>query len=158
MRKHPVLLRAGKWLALAMVLCLAPLCFGESMVVKVLNGSDGGPVADQLVIVEFRSKMSAGEETRKILVRRVTDPSGEALIPVPLIKLEDLNIQVNFSAKGMHCSCRVQTEIETVIREGLIVPHRARLAKTSHPIQAGPGHIVFVARESSLLEKIVFEY
>ncbi len=134
MPKHPVQLRAGKWLTLALVLCLAPLCFGEMMVVKVLNGSDGAPVV------------------------RKTDSSGEARFPMPEVKPETLGVEVHFTARGLHCSCRVQTQTETVVREGLIVSPRIRHPKTPSAIQASPGNIVFVARPTSFLEKVLYEY
>ena len=152
MPKHPVQLRAGKWLTPALVLCLAPLCFGEMMVVKVLNGSDGAPVSDQFVTVEFRSGKTATVDVRK------TDSSGEARFPMPEVKPETLGVEVHFTARGLHCSCRVQTQTETVVREGLIVSPRIRHPKTPSAIQAGPGNIVFVARPTSFLEKVLYEY
>ena len=155
MAKPSVLLRAAKCLALAAVLWLAPSCFGELVVIKVLNGGNGAGVANQLVTVQLRYAKSAGKPN-DIQIQR-TDSDGEMRFLVHDIRPESLDVKIDFDGKGLKCSCRVKAEPETVLREGLVVG-RGSLPKNSPPIQAEPAHIVFIARPSSFLEKVMYEY
>jgi hypothetical protein len=152
MANRQIFLRAVQSLALLLVLCLCPLCFGESVVVQVLHGRDGTPVPDQLVTMQLRF----ANATSVMALNSRTDSNGEAHFRLPPATPETLEVEVNFAPNALHCSCRVLANTETVMREGLIVAGRTRGYKLSSPIQATPGHIVFVARPAVLLEKVLF--
>ena len=155
MAKPSVMLRAGKCLALAIVLCLAPACFGELVVIKVLNGANGAGVANQLVTVQLRYAKSSGKRN-DIQISR-TDSDGELRFLVRDIRPESLEVNVQVEEKGLRCSCRVKTEPETVLRKGLVVS-RGSLRKTAPAVEAQPAEIVFIARPSGFLEKMMYEY
>jgi hypothetical protein len=154
MANQRTFLRPLNCLALFLVLCLGPLCFGESVVVQVLNGMDGTPVRDQFVTMQLRN---ASAKTVMALNSR-TDSNGKAHFLLPQTTPESLNVEVQLSAPALHCTCQTLVKTEAVIREGLVVSRRIRNSRLSAPIQPAPGHIVFVARPSSLLEKVLFDY
>lgn len=155
MAKPSVMLRAGKCLALATVLWLAPACFGELVVIKVLNGANGAGVANQLVTVQLRYAKSSGKRNDIQIAR--TDSDGELRFLVREIRPESLEVNVQVEEKGLRCSCRVKTEPEAVLREGLVVS-RGNLQKTAPAVEAQPAEIVFIARPSSFLVKMMYEY
>ena len=152
--------RALKGMAVIAVLCLGPLCFAESVVVRVVN-MNGEPLGEQPVTMQLRYGKTATGEDRIIVLRYITDLSGEADFQLPLAKPQALGVDVQFAAKGLHCSCRVVTQTDTVIREGITVVHRAHGSKTSPTsptIQPRPGQIVFIARPASLFQKVMYDY
>lgn len=155
MANRRTLLRPLNCLALLLVLCLGPLCFSESVVVQVLNSRDGTPIPDQFVTMQLRN---ASAKTVMALNSR-TDSNGKAHFLLPQTQPETLNVEVQLSAPALHCTCQTLVNTESVIREGLIVvSRRIRNSKLSAPVQPAPGHIVFLARPSSLLEKVLFDY
>jgi hypothetical protein len=150
--------RALKGMAVLAVLCLGTLCFGETVVVRVISGVEGLPLSGQPVTMQLRYGKTATEEAHTILLRYTTDFSGEAEFPLPLAKPQALNVDVKFEAKGLRCSCRVLTETETVLREGLTVANPAHGSKTPAVVKPRPGQIVFIARPSSFLQKVIYDY
>jgi hypothetical protein len=147
---QPILLRPLHCLAIFLVLCLGPLCFGESVVVQVLNGRDGKPVPDVTLQLRFANA------TNTMVMNFRTDSNGEARFQLPQATPESLKVEVAFTSSGLHCPCRVLADAETVMRQGLTVARRARGSKLFAPIQPAPGHIVFVARPVGRLESILF--
>jgi len=154
MAKQRMLLQTGRCLMLASVLlCMAPRCFAEYMTLKVVHEGDGTPVSEQYITMQLQYENSG--EQRQISQR--TDSAGEARFRVPLRRPDSVRIEVHFNERGFRCSCRVQTEPETVFRTGLVIAPRTRKSENSSLIEARPGQIVFVARPSSLLQKILFD-
>jgi hypothetical protein len=68
-----------------------------------------------------------------------------------------MEVEVTVTQTGLHCSRHILVKSETVAHQGLMVVGRTRSSKLSAPIQPVPGRIVFVARPSSLLEKVLFD-
>ena len=144
---------------MAMVLCLAPLCFGQVIVVKLLNGADGSPVADKLVKVRLHYPKSVPADYVEPLVVQHTGSDGEMRFFIPPdVKPQWLGIRVEFDERGFSCACRVETEPETVLRKGLVVDRRIGNIKTSVPIEAQPAQVIFIARPRSFLGRVLFEY
>lgn len=153
------LLRATKYLAIFVLLLLAPLCFaecprcfGDSVVVQVL-ANDGQPVPEQTVTFELRYK----KLDYTMVKNQRTDSNGEARIQLPpAARPESLAVDVNFTPDDLHCSCRVHADTETVMLKGLTVDGRPRNVKLSAPVPSAPGRIIFVARPSTHWEKVLF--
>jgi hypothetical protein len=146
------LLRPLNCLAILLALCLCPLCFGESLVVQVLNGKDGKPLPDQYVAMQLHFPST---DTTMALNAR-TDANGEARFQLPKTPPDTLEVEVELSQPGLRCPYHVHSSMESVMHEGLKVVGRIRASKLAAPIQPAPGHIVFVARPSLLLEKVLF--
>jgi hypothetical protein len=140
-------------LAILLVLCLGPLCFGESVVVQVLNGRDGTPVPDQFVTMKLRN----ANATTMVALNSRTDANGEARFQLPQTLPTALDVEVALTQPGLHCPSHLLGNTERVMHDGLMVAARMHGSKLSAPIQTAPGHIVFVARPSLLLEKVLFE-
>jgi hypothetical protein len=150
--------RVLKCLAIWMVLSFASMCFGESVVIQVLSRKDGQPLSGKVVTMEFRYAKTAGRENQDIALNLRTDSNGEVEFQMPSARPEFLAVLVDLNPSGLHCSCRVLASTETVLREGLTVADRTRAANTSAPVQSAPGHILFVARPPTLLEKVIYGY
>src|SRR5208282_1693342 len=150
MANQPILARPLNCLALFLVLCLAPLCFGESVIVQVL-GKDGQPIPNQDVTFGFRHEKLSPPVVRT----ERTDRNGEARIVLPQLKPKTLDVEVNFTLSDMRCSCRAHADTETVLREGLQIVSRSRGFRSPAPDHPTPGHIVFVARPASHSETIL---
>jgi len=141
-------------LAILLALCLCPLCFGETVVVQVLNGRDGKPVTDQLVAMQLHFPNT---DTMMGLNAR-TDANGEAHFQLPKTTPErvEVEVEVEFTQVGLHCPYHVHGTMQSVMSEGLMVAARMRDPKLSAPIQTSPGHIVFVARPSVRWQTVLF--
>ena len=155
MAKQRMLLHAGKCLALALVLCIAPLCFGEIVVVKVVHGDSRGPVVNQLTTMELHYENPTPENHDRMLNRR-TDADGEVRFELPASKPDSLGFQVDFNERGFKCPGRVLVDSATLMQKGLVVAHHTR--KNSSSFEAHPGYDLFVASPSSRLEKILLDY
>ena len=160
-----MLLHAAKCLAIAAVLCIASPCIAEAaeyVELKVVHGEDGTAVREQYITIQLRYENKSGEKRETVELYRTTDSAGETYFRLPKIKPDTLQIEVRFKEKGYKCACRVVTELETVMQNGLVVSRGNRDAKSSSPdsaaLGAKPGRIVFVARPTGLLERIVFDY
>jgi hypothetical protein len=147
-----ILLRPLNCLAIFLALCLCPLCFGESVVVQVLNGRDGAPVADQFVTMHLHF---ANSNTMMTLNTK-TDTHGDARFQLPHITPESLEVEVELTQPGLHCPYHVHGRMQSVMSEGLMVTARMHGSRLSAPIQTAPGHIVFVARPSGRWETVLF--
>jgi hypothetical protein len=156
-RVQRIILPAVKCLALLLVLSLAPLCFGESVVVEVLNGGNGQPVPGQVVTMSFHYAKVEGAKDHVVVVSRSTGEDGAALFAMPSGGPEILEIAVNLKAAFLHCSCRAVTSTESVTREGLMLSSRILGSKSSVPTPQKPGHVIFVARPAKLFEKVLFD-
>jgi len=154
MANQSILQRAMQCLAIVLALSLSSLCFGEAVVVQVLNGKDGHPVPEQPVTMQ----LGYANSKYTMVLTQTTDANGEARIQLPPARPETLEVHVDLAhtPDDLQCWCRVLAKTETVMREGLKVAGRSRTSKSSAPIQPTPGRIVFVARPSSHLVTILF--
>lgn len=147
-----ILLRTLNCLAVVLALCLCPLCFGESVIVRVLNGSDGKPVADQFVTMQLHFAKPGTMMTLNVK----TDDKGEARFQLPNLTPESLEVELELSHAGLHCPHHVFSSTESVMHQGLMIAARVHGSKLSAPIQTAPGHIVFVAQPSVRWETVLF--
>ena len=151
MASRRTLLRALQCLAILAVISFAPVCLGESVFVQVVNGKSGKPVANEPVAVQLTYAATPTEEGYSVTQRYMTDSNGQVEVPLPWFNPESLEVQISLS-RGLHCPSRVLAKTATVLHTGLTVAGRSR--SKSAPI---PGHIVFVARPSNFLEKVLYD-
>jgi hypothetical protein len=153
MANQPTVLHAPTCLAILVMLFLCPLCFAQSVTVRVVD-TTGQPISDQVVTAHFLFANPANDRA----FNQRTDANGEALLQLPQPTPEAMDVEVGLVQTNLHCSCRVLAKTERVMREGLTIAGRTRGVKSSKPIPPTPGHIIFVARPPSLLEKVLFDY
>ena len=154
------LVRLLKCLVLLVALLLCPLCFGESIVVHVLDEKHGQPLPHEAVVL----RLTYGDKAKaagihEMVMNLDTDSNGEAQFLMPSEKLDSLDVRVNLTDYSGRCSCRIVADPEKVLRDGVTVgPHMSRSAKSSTNALSQPGQIFFVVRPYSLLERVLFSY
>ena len=139
--------RALICLAGVVVLCLAPLCFGETVIVRVLGEADGEPLVRQAVTV----RLHYGNKTT--VVHELTDFSGEATIDLSRIKPEALSVSVKLDTDYYSCTCRVKADTDTVLSKGLA---RDGHGKSLKLFNDAPKEIIFLARPASIRKRLIY--
>src|SRR6266516_7394855 len=119
-----------------MVLCLAQLCFAETVVVRVLSEADGEPLVGQAVTARL---IYADKAT---VVHEMTDFAGEATIDLSRIKPQSLSVSVKLDLEDYSCPCRATADTDTVLRAGLARDGHGHSLKL---VTDAPKEIIFFA-------------
>jgi hypothetical protein len=141
-------------LALLLLSCVNTTCFGQTVRIRIVNGTDETPVKDQRVSV---SGISGKEETqqeanRQLLtkpttpdLRLVTDARGEAQFELPKPAPAYFYVHAELSGPVWDCGCLVRVSTEEVMQKGFMVvnPHDNKGSRTKPSIQPKPGEILF---------------
>ena len=147
MGTHRIIRPSLKCLAFLLVLCLTPLCFGESVVVRILSEVDGEPLADQAVT----ARLLYGNKTEVLHLE--TNSGGEAFIEMPKEKPQSLNVSVKVSLDDYSCTCRILADTDTVLREGVATDGHGRSLKL---VTQAPKQIIFLARPASIRKRMIY--
>ena len=136
--------------ALALVLLLCPVCFAQSVRVRVINGKDGRPLPKQAISVQFFYEKPAKVSPPLHLE---TDSNGEAQFSIPEPTPAHLFVHVALTNEYWHCACGFMGDTETVVHKGVVeAPPKAPIA----PANREPGQIVFVARPFTFVERLLY--
>ena len=147
-----VLMRAARVFIGVPLLC--PVSFAQTLAVRVINGSDGHPLRQQIVVVQFLDEQPIRASSP---LQLKTDASGEAQFRIPDSQPKHLNIRLALTSEHWHCACWVMTDTENVVHNGIMQTAPANKAKVyTVPANAKPGQIVFVATPFTFFERLLY--
>src|SRR5208283_1899551 len=138
--------------ALALVLLLCPVCLAQSVRVRVVNGKDGRPLPKQAVSVQFFYEKPAKVSPPLHLE---TDFKGEAQFSIPEPTPAHLFVHVALAYEYWHCACGFMGDTETVVHKGVLEAAGDTKKTPTAPANPEPGHIVFVARPLTFVERLL---
>jgi hypothetical protein len=142
----------ARCLASCALLWLAPLCVGQTLTVRVINGKNGRALQGQKVTVSLlydgSARPPAGCRTTLFLK---TDKGGEARFSLPSPPPAHLAASVQINWSRWRCSCTLLDSTETVSRLGAV--RFARPGKRRSVSK--PGEILFVVRPLSLFYRLL---
>jgi hypothetical protein len=154
-----ILLRALKGLAFLMVLSLAPLSFGQSVVVRILNVRDGQGIANRPVEVRLFYAKTAYDNSYNVVQHYETDAQGKVTVPMPLFNgPATIDVAIDVAPQTWHCSCHVFAKTDTVLKKGITATSGIRASRSAVAVERKPGSIVFLARPASFLEKAMYKF
>src|SRR5208282_9129 len=145
--------RRNIWLfVLLLLLCVNTTCFGQTVIVRIVNATNESPLKNEKVSV---SGISGKEETReeadrKLItkpttpdLRLVTDAKGEAKFELPKPFPAYIYVRAEVSGPLWDCTCLLRVSTEQVTQKGFMVTtddNESSRSKT--PIQPKPGEVL----------------
>jgi hypothetical protein len=140
-----------------LLLCVTPLCYGQEIRVRIINGKNGHPLPKQQVSVVLLYEGSETKPAKYDAVQHLdTDANGVAQFFLPEPGPAHLSIGVRLTSEHWHCGCDVAALVVTkeLIQKG-IVKGRG-LSSPGKPVTAALGEIVFVARPFTFFETLLY--
>ena len=141
----PVLLSAG------------PLCVGQTIRIRIINGSNGHPLLKQPVSVSLLyEKAEKAPAKYEALLRLETDTNGVALFTLPDLAPAHLSAGAHLTSEHWQCGCAAPLLVDTkdVIQNGVVAGREFSSRATS--VKAEPGEIIFVARPFTFFERLLY--
>lgn len=137
------------FLAALSTCALTCACFSQGITVRVINGQNGRPLPNQIVVVQFLGEQPA-RVSRPHQV--TTDRNGEAQIGVPEPAPEHVNVRLVLTSEHWNCSCGVMTETRKVLDNGILQVANVRTVQ----VAAKPAQVVFVVTPFTFFERILY--
>jgi hypothetical protein len=135
------------------MLLFSPVCFAQSVRIRVVNGKNGKALPKQPISVQFIYQRPPTVSTPLHLE---TDPDGEAYFSIPQPSPAHLNVQVAPKSEYWHCACGMMAETQTVVLKGIVQIVRQ---KRDHPsLRPEPRYITFVLRPYSFGEVLLYPF
>lgn len=129
---------------LALILLLCPVCFAQSVTVRVINGKNGRALRKQAVSVQFFYEKPPGVSPP---LNIETDSNGEAQFNLPDPIPPHLNVRVTLTSEHWHCACGLMANTETVVHKGVVEIAPEKTKTSTALANPEPGHIdLFVIR------------
>jgi len=153
------MMKIGTELVLGFVVALLAAtsiaCFGQTVVIRIVNVTNENPVRNQLVYIWGISGATVpGEnERRKLLTNAIppelsflTDANGEAQFELPKPAPAYLYVRAVLSDSHWDCTCVERVSIEEVLQKGFVTlsPYAERWKPK--PIQPKAGEVLFALR------------
>ena len=135
---------------------VAPLCFGQTIRIRVVNDKTGRPLPKQPISITLLYEK--GEKTPAkydAALNIETDEKGESQFNLPKPAPAHLAAEVHLTSELWHCGCGVLVTTQDLIRKGIV---GARSAESGNPVQAEPKEIMFFARPFTLFERLFYPF
>jgi len=141
-------------------------CFGQTVIIRIVNVTNKGPVRDRHVYISgiTGKTLSETDERRELLtkpfspeLRLVTDANGQAQFELPKPAPDHFYVRAVLSDSHWDCTCLARVSTEEMIQRGHMVtsPYAARNPATTS-IQPKPGEILFGLRPLPLWMRILW--
>lgn len=131
-------------------------CYGQTVMVRIVNATNERPLNKQKVSVSgISGKEETQEEARRKLItkpttpdlRLVTDAKGEAQFELPKRVPAYIYVRAEVSGPLWDCTCLLRVSTEEVIQKGFMVTtHDNEGSRSKTSIQPRPGEILFRLR------------
>lgn len=138
--------------ALILMLAVCPVCYAQSVRVRVVDGKNGHGLPKQAVSVQFLYEKPAKASPPLHLE---TDSNGEAEFSIPEPSPAHLSVRVALTSEHWHCGCLMMADTEAVVHKGFLEGMPAKTKVPTPPANAEPGYIVFVARPFTFAERLL---
>jgi hypothetical protein len=136
-----------------LLLCSSPVCYGQAITVRIINGKNGHPLPKQHVLVSLLYEGSETKPQKYDAVQQLdTDANGVARFILPDPGPAHLSVGIRLTSEHWHCGCGIPALVLTkeLIQKGIV--ESRDLGSPAKPVTAGPGEIVFVARPYTFFE------
>ena len=137
-----------------LLVCSSKACFGQTVVIRVLNGVSGTPLADQDITVSFLNS-SNGQNTATAPVHLRTDRKGNASVQLPDPAPRQLWVEVKLTSETWHCGCKEMVSTQDVLSQGFTEASATKVGGGKGK-WAGPGEVVFLARRYGFWERLLY--
>jgi hypothetical protein len=147
------LLRYAFWILVPWV---TPLCFGQTIKIRVVNDKTGQPLPKQPISITLLYEK--GEKTPAkydAALNIETDEKGESQFNLPEPAPAHLAAQVHLTSEHWFCGCSVLVTTQDLIQKGIAGP---RPVKSGNPVKAEPKEIMFFAHPFTLLERLLYPF
>jgi hypothetical protein len=134
----------------------APLCFAQTIRIRVVNDKTGDSLQKQPVsIALFYDKSERTPATHDAGLNLETDEKGESQFSLPEPAPAHLVAQVHLTSEYWHCGCSVLATTQDLIQKGIVGP---RSSKSANPVKAEPKEILFLARPFTFFERLFYPF
>jgi hypothetical protein len=142
---------------LVVAVSFGPICFGQTIKVRVVNGKTGHPLQKQPLSISLLYEKSEKEPAKYEKVLNLeTDSMGESQFDLPNPAPSHLGAVVHLTSEHWHCGCVVLVTTQDLVKKGVVSAMQNANADASRPqVQAEPREILFVARPLTLFERLI---
>ena len=146
-----------RFLVLSVLLLLSPLCSAQVIRIRVINSSNGQPLAKQSVSINLLYDKGEKAPARyEANLRLETDANGEARFLLPEPVPVHLAAQVRLTSEHWHCGCLALAATQDVIQKGIVQTLGPESSGSATNEKAEPGVILFFARPLTFLERLLY--
>ncbi len=140
-----------------LLLWFGPLCFGQVIKVRIINGKNGRPMPREQVSVTLLYEKGEKLPAKYVTLQTVeTDGNGIAEFSLPDPAPAHLSVGAHLTSEYWRCGCAAPALAATpeVIQKGAI--EGRELWSMATPIDARAGEVIFIARPLTLLERLLY--
>jgi hypothetical protein len=140
------------------ILCLCPICFAQTITIRVINIRNGDPLQKQQVSISIG--YDKGEEAPAKydkIVNLETDIEGKAEYNLPEPPPRYVHFRVRLSSEYWHYAPVSTERTQELIQQGVVVSTpQTKPRKSDFPIKVKPGEIIFLARPFTFFERLFY--
>jgi hypothetical protein len=137
-----------------LLLWISPVCYGQAITIRIVNGKNAHPLAKQHVSLSVLYDASELKPTKYDPIQHQdTDANGLAQFVLPETAPVHLSVLVRMTSDRWHCACDALVVTRQLIQEGIVVS--GQLNSPPKTVSASPGEIVFVARPLTFFEVLL---
>jgi hypothetical protein len=144
------MMRYFRCLAWLCLLWVGPVSLGQVITIRVINAKNGHPLPKKHIMVSLRDEKN---EKGSSHMQLETDVYGEARFTLPEPVPSRLSAVVLLKSRSWRCGCWAFGATQDVVQKGVV--EGQNWIRTSMPIRAEPGQIVFIARRLPFLEQLL---
>ncbi len=132
----------------------APLCFGQTIRIRVVNDKTGHPLQKQPVSISMlydKSERTSAKHDANLNLE--TDEKGESQFSLPEPPPAHFAAQVHLPSEYWHCGCTVLANTQDLIQKGIVAPLSS---KSANSVKAEPKEILFFAHPFTFFERLLY--
>jgi hypothetical protein len=135
---------------------LAPLCFGQTIRIRVVNDKTGHALPKQPISITLLYEKSEKTPAKyDATINIETDEKGESQFSLPEPAPAHLAAQVHLTSEHWHCGCSVLVTTQDLIQKGIVGP---RPNESGNPVKAEPKEVLFLARPFTFFERLFYPF
>ena len=142
---------------LLVLLSASPRCVGQTIRIRIINGSNGHPLSKQQVSVSLLYEKTEKTPAKyEALLHLETDTNGVAQFTLPDLVPAHLSAGAHLTSEHWHCGCAAPLLVDTkdLIQNGIVAGRE--FSSRATPVRAAPGEIIFVARPFTFFERLLY--
>jgi len=153
-------MQAFRYVVLISLLWLGPSSFAQTVIVRVINGSNERALRKQEVSVSLY--YDKGEPTPAKYDAHLTlqtDEKGEVRFLLPEPAPRDLDVRVAIDWGRWHCGCSLRLSTKDVLQKGIVdsaAESPSDLKRSPALLKSTPGEIRFVVLPLSFFERLLY--
>jgi hypothetical protein len=135
---------------------VTPLCFGQTIGIRVVNDKTGRPLPKQRISISLLYEKGEKTPAKYDAVLNIeTDEKGESQFNLPEPAPAHLAAAVHLTSEHWRCGCGVLVTTQDLIQKGILGP---RSPASGNPVKAEPKEIMLFARPLTLFERLLYPF